>query len=165
MTGCPYVRNTPACAGNTVRENISSRIAKEHPRLRGEYLYFALEMGRDEGTPPLARGILHLLLIQLINYRNTPACAGNTLPRPDGDRARREHPRLRREYFGKFDILVNRIGTSPLAQGIRSNIRQSFHQQRNIPACAGNTLKNPHKIRLLLVRDSYFHLTSQTRPV
>ena len=49
-----------------------------HPRSRGEYscgYYFSLWI---KGSPPLTRGILHLILLFWINSRFTPAHAGNT---------------------------------------------------------------------------------------
>ena len=51
-------RITPACAGNTLNLQVADLRYKDHPRLRGEYETYSKKSIADEGSPPLARGIL-----------------------------------------------------------------------------------------------------------
>ena len=69
---------TPACAGNTRCFTIKAAQAKDHPRLRGEYHNPQYACCREEGSPPLARGIRCRNVSFASNLRITPACAGNT---------------------------------------------------------------------------------------
>ena len=48
---------TPACAGNTGLTLMIFRIARDHPRMRGEYQKGGCAMYRNMGSPPHARGI------------------------------------------------------------------------------------------------------------
>ena len=70
---------TPACAGNTAGGAPDLRCNRDHPRLRGEYLFQRYNGLHSAGSPPLARGILTMLMIQDGIEGITPACAGNTL--------------------------------------------------------------------------------------
>ena len=70
---------TPACAGNTFSRGITVFIARDHPRLRGEYLFPPRIADCWMGSPPLARGILPPPPAQPLRTGITPACAGNTL--------------------------------------------------------------------------------------
>ena len=53
-------RITPACAGNTLVYMDSNDFQRDHPRLRGEYLLDIGNKSEQQGSPPLARGILNL---------------------------------------------------------------------------------------------------------
>ena len=70
---------TPACAGNTRLFHLKRDMARDHPRLRGEYRLSLIFSVLFLGSPPLARGIpdteSYLESVRGI----TPACAGNTL--------------------------------------------------------------------------------------
>ena len=70
---------TPACAGNTLTDEYKNLLAKDHPRLRGEYYVRLTHTTAELGSPPLARGILALVNLIHVNRGITPACAGNTL--------------------------------------------------------------------------------------
>ena len=74
----PTVGITPACAGNTCNCGCDALILEDHPRLRGEYNVGDIDLYKQEGSPPLARGILILRIIIMPPIRITPACAGNT---------------------------------------------------------------------------------------
>ena len=49
---------TPACAGNTRQRTREAELVRDHPRLRGEYLFGKWIIAELVGSPPLARGIL-----------------------------------------------------------------------------------------------------------
>ena len=53
---------TPACAGNTPWQDMGSDKTRDHPRLRGEYNDVTVTVTDQMGSPPLARGILSILL-------------------------------------------------------------------------------------------------------
>ena len=76
FSGCSGI--TPACAGNTAGGAPDLRCNRDHPRLRGEYLFQRYNGLHSAGSPPLARGILTMLMIQDGIEGITPACAGNT---------------------------------------------------------------------------------------
>ena len=69
---------TPACAGNTWQGDKVQPTTKDHPRLRGEYKYGSILDSSYKGSPPLARGILKILIAVFFTIGITPACAGNT---------------------------------------------------------------------------------------
>ena len=73
-------RNTPACAGKTVRRRTCLSCAGVHPRVCGEDLFSAVRSTTYGGTPPRVRGRLRDAFRPTDLRRNTPACAGKTLP-------------------------------------------------------------------------------------
>ena len=113
---------TPACAGNTYQVYVKASMAKDHPRLRGEYRDEIRRFLGQEGSPPLARGIRQRMKRAVFRSRITPACAGNTNKNGNNVQSIQDHPRLRGEYeaFNGRTIVLHGI----------------------TPACAGNTY--PH---------------------
>ena len=98
-------RITPACAGSTCRQLLHTFSAKDHPRLRGEYLRLHKLLMPATGSPPLARGV-PILSSPLGRFpRITPACAGSTVVLLWLEVDIRDHPRLRGEYTKKSLIL------------------------------------------------------------
>ncbi len=73
-------RNTPACAGTTPKLSAGSSTWSEHPRLRGDHSPTTRPLWRQSGTPPPARGPQGPRAFHVGAGRNTPACAGTTLP-------------------------------------------------------------------------------------
>ena len=69
---------TPACAGSTGCPLESRTGNRDHPRLRGEYYNIVELLPYQIGSPPLARGVLLLVLVSAVFPRITPACAGST---------------------------------------------------------------------------------------
>ena len=112
---------------------------RDHPRLRGEYdLPPSGDMQRA-GSPPLARGILAVNCIDRINYGITPACAGNTIYMRLQSLFLWDHPRLRGEYDVYVMLMQIRMGSPPLARGIRFSTASRHSSTGITPACAGNT--------------------------
>ncbi len=91
-------RITPACAGNTMFFDGGHEEEEDHPRLRGEYISRSASCWSLVGSPPLARGILHILEVGIRLARITPACAGNTVFWRYQHMIKKDHPRLRGEY-------------------------------------------------------------------
>ena len=98
-------RITPACAGNTKHLLKNPLRTKDHPRLRGEYVFFTYSVASQSGSPPLARGIHNREKSLELYDRITPACAGNTNLQVSLMQAVRDHPRLRGEYTKKIPYL------------------------------------------------------------
>ncbi len=95
---------TPACAGNTDTLCVTARSCRDHPRLRGEYEQGIRSRMEKAGSPPLARGILAVIMSCAVIARITPACAGNTYENGSSAYGCRDHPRLRGEYTKKSHI-------------------------------------------------------------
>ena len=130
--------------------------------MRGEYPRWGSQCWQKSGSPPLARGILLLLLFRYVNTRITPACAGNTRQKLAVKTWAEDHPRLRGEYQTAPRRHLRYQGSPPLARGILPNFRGQIPQAGITPACAGNTLKKSHIYSLFPISTSKFHLVSQT---
>ncbi len=133
---------TPACAGNTEINLALSSPSWDHPRLRGEYILPDYSNVEDQGSPPLARGILFYDAVESFATGITPACAGNTCLLEHTFLHQWDHPRLRGEY--PFDAPTTKPdpGSPPLARGILRFQPLHGRQSGITPACAGNTLED-----------------------
>ena len=88
---------TPACAGKTRPEYVSRNRPPDHPRMRGEDQGPRTRPCLVFGSPPHARGRLHLSK-PLIDLKGiTPACAGKTMTPCLFRWLTRDHPRMRGE--------------------------------------------------------------------
>ena len=96
---------TPACAGNTAGGAPDLRCNRDHPRLRGEYLFQRYNGLHSAGSPPLARGILISASDCGLLDGITPACAGNTSTSSSSTATHGDHPRLRGEYTKRIPYL------------------------------------------------------------
>ena len=136
-------RNIPACAGKTGGGRKTNETLKEHPRVRGENIFFIPPAHRPFGTSPRARGKREEYGFTPPIERNIPACAGKTVPSPLRRSCSSEHPRVRGENLDDWRQLVGIEGTSPRARGKHSPSMFSTSSSRNIPACAGKTVPSP----------------------
>src|SRR5690606_8358949 len=68
-------RSTPARAGTTRLCDRSTSLAKVYPRSRGDHGTSEVDVGGDEGLPPLARGPPAGGLTRQAETRSTPARA------------------------------------------------------------------------------------------
>ena len=89
---------TPAYAGNTSCLFLVLSPVRDHPRLRGDYIFALWKLLGQQGSPPLARGIHIDTVRQVAGGGVTPAYAGNTVPALDHCTLIQDHPRLRGEY-------------------------------------------------------------------
>ena len=108
----------PACAGSTTASCPVVHVARDHPRLRGEYSEATELVKSGSGSSPLARGILRQARSDIQSLRIIPACAGNTRNAAGNGILRQDHPRLRGEYWLSAAFCAVCIGSSPLARGI-----------------------------------------------
>ena len=129
----------PARAGFTGREERPSHLAADHPRSRGVYGESGNDMGANEGSSPLARGLQVRDLFTLVNHRIIPARAGFT-DAPVGQLCRHsDHPRSRGVYLQRYPVIHDREGSSPLARGLPRNSIVKSAMRGIIPARAGFT--------------------------
>ena len=71
-------RNIPACAGKTQAPTLFGWALSEHPRVRGENLFWVVNFAILIGTSPRARGKPSSSGVSPDSCRNIPACAGKT---------------------------------------------------------------------------------------
>ena len=129
----------PACAGSTSGTRCAPTAGRDHPRLRGEHVGMALDVGRNQGSSPLARGALLPRSSLTCSVRIIPACAGSTSARSSFLTLDMDHPRLRGEHAPGMASVSWFQGSSPLARGAQVGVRSARAHARIIPACAGST--------------------------
>ena len=108
---------TPACAGKRCPQTLTNFQKRDHPRLRGEKLFFLGVYDRFAGSPPLARGKAWAVLHRLHGKGITPACAGKRVHGRHRTASRKDHPRLRGEKRQLWQISKGHLGSPPLARG------------------------------------------------
>ena len=111
----------------------------EHPRVRGENLWWKVIPILCPGTSPRARGKLAHNTTRRGQTGNIPACAGKTGCEFECFFERGEHPRVRGENCSRAKTSTAFRGTSPRARGKRRTWSRCVSHRRNIPACAGKT--------------------------
>ena len=72
------LRLTPACAGNTRQTVQIEPLQRAHPRMCREYYILKSYHLLPLGSPPHVQGIQKTFGNEVLSYRLTPACAGNT---------------------------------------------------------------------------------------
>ena len=132
-------RFIPARAGNTAFRGMEDALVTVHPRSRGEHPSHTLWTATVDGSSPLARGTLPVLLAGHDARRFIPARAGNTSPGGGGGSSRAVHPRSRGEHDPRGPRAARPDGSSPLARGTLDAERPALVAHRFIPARAGNT--------------------------
>ena len=92
-------RITPACAGNSFPARMRTKCGWDHPRVCGEQSLHLILRIYMIGSPPRVRGTGKPGGAGLAHLGITPACAGNSSPRPCGAPDTRDHPRVCGEQF------------------------------------------------------------------
>ena len=129
----------PARAGFTHRGRRRSGRTGDHPRSRGVYALNGDSQARETGSSPLARGLRRPASPASGPTGIIPARAGFT-PGPRGQRgAAPDHPRSRGVYQARRPVRGHRLGSSPLARGLRPGWGLPRPGYRIIPARAGFT--------------------------
>ena len=129
----------PARAGFTPDGAASPLFGVDHPRSRGVYAAVRPAGPSTGGSSPLARGLLNRLLHRLSYVGIIPARAGFTRKKMNPQPALTDHPRSRGVYSLMGRGTLRRIGSSPLARGLRSAGRPGRRRTGIIPARAGFT--------------------------
>ena len=92
-------RIIPARAGFTSPSRGTPLCTPDHPRSRGVYAHREQHLGDDQGSSPLARGLLRDLMRKYIYSGIIPARAGFTSRWPSAPRRSLDHPRSRGVYL------------------------------------------------------------------
>ena len=116
-------RFIPARAGNTVHRKRLPARRPVHPRSRGEHRRPGFDARASAGSSPLARGTLISPKSGRTGQRFIPARAGNTVFERPSRPWPTVHPRSRGEHRPRQRILIDSIGSSPLARGTRRGRR------------------------------------------
>ena len=129
----------PARAGFTAAEPRLSHHAADHPRSRGVYRLPLPANVTNDGSSPLARGLLRAQA-RLGDHRGIiPARAGFTPPVRGNSPPRTDHPRSRGVYIRWTAAGPPTAGSSPLARGLPGTPGRGRARRRIIPARAGFT--------------------------
>ena len=129
----------PARAGFTTRCAPRRTTSADHPRSRGVYEPVDGGTDNDQGSSPLARGLLKDATPVAAALGIIPARAGFTFIHVGRRRAPRDHPRSRGVYQLDRRTKVRDLGSSPLARGLPPMVVTSRDVTRIIPARAGFT--------------------------
>ena len=135
-------RFIPAGAGNTPDGVRPNRKPSVHPRGRGEHQNSSKMQYPEPGSSPRARGTRPQARIQALRCRFIPAGAGNTTHSRISRTSPTVHPRGRGEHGVAWMRRHSPGGSSPRARGTPVRCGQLLHQERFIPAGAGNTAHN-----------------------
>ena len=112
--------------------------------MRGEHSCWISCLRILKGSSPHARGTLLSYCTGVCFIGIIPACAGNTYDCCINQKAGRDHPRMRGEHALHLRIRLYALGSSPHARGTHTRHRKHTASHGIIPACAGNTLRNPN---------------------
>ena len=112
----------PARAGFTAVMMGRIAVTTDHPRSRGVYPDFTPDASAVSGSSPLARGLPQDGLLDAGAARIIPARAGFTSVRSPRTSRIPDHPRSRGVYATAFPDVHPRVGSSPLARGLRRMI-------------------------------------------
>ena len=137
VAGCSGI--IPARAGFTLRGPAHHQRRQDHPRSRGVYRHLRPAATRLPGSSPLARGLRRPHHLRLRHARIIPARAGFTAPSAARLHTSSDHPRSRGVYARPTRARTTRLGSSPLARGLRAAGGQGPQLRRIIPARAGFT--------------------------
>ena len=134
-----YFGIIPARAGFTAMKTPIIERVGDHPRSRGVYPCIDVQIPKEIGSSPLARGLL-LLVIRAEKWAGIiPARAGFTTWEGLRRLANEDHPRSRGVYRAYGSEAGVDIGSSPLARGLRRAQHAQESGMRIIPARAGFT--------------------------
>ena len=142
---CGYQYGTdriiPARAGFTRLDPYYGDQSGDHPRSRGVYSEEKLKSRTENGSSPLARGLLLFTAPDRDALWIIPARAGFTAPLWCWGSLSRDHPRSRGVYPRRRRPRRPRPGSSPLARGLRVTFHGRPGILRIIPARAGFTIR------------------------
>ena len=137
------IRFIPACAGNSTQAFRPCAGRPVHPRVCGEQSEYFAEWTDEVGSSPRVRGTESNENLLPFGSRFIPACAGNS----DGPiiiaHITTVHPRVCGEQFALPILYVHAPGSSPRVRGTVASSAFASDQNRFIPACAGNSLREP----------------------
>ena len=132
-------RITPACAGNSKKEEPTWNKPQDHPRVCGEQHLSAPPISPSPGSPPRVRGTVNGLYQSYYRMRITPACAGNRSHPASCSDLPWDHPRVCGEQLSGAACRHAGGGSPPRVRGTGIRRCISSAHSRITPACAGNS--------------------------
>ena len=133
------LRITPAHAGTTLFRLSPRRFSEDHPRSRGDHSADILAPKLPHGSPPLTRGPLGNIRINIPIPRITPAHAGTTCSRGCLPSRNWDHPRSRWDHGVAPNYELLNGGSPPLTRGPPNDHLRHKRGCRITPAHAGTT--------------------------
>ena len=130
---------TPAYAGTTRLSFLCCCCCRDHPRLRGNYVNGSSCVMLSRGSPPLTRELPAFTSIPCACNGITPAYAGTTSAKSDGNLLDQDHPRLRGNYSPETFSKICAPGSPPLTRELPMHRRLRKSIRRITPAYAGTT--------------------------
>ena len=115
------------------------KVARAHPRSRGENARQARKRDRGRGSSPLTRGKQYPRVRRRLSMGLIPAHAGKTRTFRSARSFEQAHPRSRGENCRLCETTRRRQGSSPLTRGKRSQWKTHIAVCGLIPAHAGKT--------------------------
>ena len=137
--GCGFQGITPACAGKRSGQRRCTAGTWDHPRMRGEKTIKNGHCQASQGSPPHARGKVHVRMICACNTGITPACAGKSDCLSVLKERLRDHPRMRGEKCYPSCRAGYTGGSPPHARGKGDAIVDKSIWAGITPACAGKS--------------------------
>ena len=143
LTLSNYTGSSPRVRGTRRPRARARASSRDHPRVCGEHspqrsqVYFVM------GSSPRVRGTLVPKPITHFRRGIIPACAGNTFCLEPRFGRCWDHPRVCGEHHHVVQLVGVPQGSSPRVRGTPIWNGHVHLIQGIIPACAGNTLKNP----------------------
>ena len=132
----------PRSRGEALSGRSPRGLARAHPRSRGEHAAERWGRGVDDGSSPLTRGALNVLLGFTWHGGLIPAHAGSTHTRRINSLTGWAHPRSRGEHKVETITAERRSGSSPLTRGAPPQLFRSSQRVGLIPAHAGSTWRS-----------------------
>ena len=129
----------PAYAGSTTLSRSAGTFLADHPRIRGEHMWFDKMDSRAVGSSPHTRGAPPARLRRGFRARIIPAYAGSTMARHMSVGHLPDHPRIRGEHLSPKLRFGSYAGSSPHTRGALETIGGHVDVARIIPAYAGST--------------------------
>ena len=129
----------PAYAGPTNTAFGSRYLSRDHPRIRGAYIFAKLHGLNLLGSSPHTRGLHTTAIHQNADSRIIPAYAGPTLRLYPHNGWPKDHPRIRGAYLALSGGVLSLLGSSPHTRGLHQVASIAACLLRIIPAYAGPT--------------------------
>ena len=139
----PYPRFIPAPAGNRTSRGSGLRRSPVHPRACGEQRPRGPPQIARHGSSPRLRGTVGKIELKPFFFRFIPAPAGNSVPAMATVYRDPVHPRACGEQLCLTRIPARMAGSSPRLRGTGTGGESRRHQDRFIPAPAGNSALPP----------------------
>ena len=140
MNSRPVPGLIPAHAGSTRWRFLWCRMARAHPRSRGEHFSFLSGLAGPRGSSPLTRGARDDPGVVGDRVGLIPAHAGSTPARRTPKQSRTAHPRSRGEHSTIKCLGEYNPGSSPLTRGAPQRSYPARRFRGLIPAHAGSTI-------------------------